>query len=40
MGRAVPSGKRVSDQISMSVSSGPSGRKRYAEALLYIGNTK
>ncbi len=35
-----PSGNRVSDQISISVSSGPSGRKRYEEALLYIGNTK
>ena len=33
-------GTRVSDQISISVSSGPSGRKRYEEALLYIGNTK
>ena len=27
-GRSVPSGKRVSDQISISVSSGPSGRNR------------
>ena len=35
-----PSGNRVSDQISISVSSGPSGRKRYDEALLYIGSTK
>ena len=38
--RSVPSGNRVSDQISISVSSGPSGRKRYEDALLYIGNTK
>jgi hypothetical protein len=30
----------VSDQISIRVSSGPSGRKRYDEALLYIGSTK
>ena len=35
-----PSGNRASDQISMSVSSGPSGRKRYAAAALYIGSTK
>ena len=35
-----PSGKRASDQISISVSSGPSGRNRYEEALLYMGNTK
>ncbi len=35
-----PSAKRVSDQISISVSSGPNGRNRYAEALLYIGSTK
>ncbi len=35
-----PSGNRASDQISISVSSGPSGRKRYDEALLYMGNRK
>ena len=28
-------GKRVSDQISNNVSSGPSGRIRYDDALLY-----
>ena len=33
-------GKRVSDQISNSVSSGPSGRIRYDEALLYWGSRK
>ena len=33
-------GMRVSDQISNSVSSGPSGRIRYEEALLYWGSTK
>src|SRR5262245_27222871 len=38
--RSVASGNRVSDQISISVSSGPSGRNRYDDALLYIGNTK
>ena len=38
--RSSPSGYRVSDQISISVSSGPSGRKRYDDALLYIGSTK
>src|SRR5262245_9954198 len=37
---AAPAGKRVSDQISISVSSGPSGRNRYDDALLYIGSTK
>ena len=30
----------MSDQISISVSSGPTGRNRYDEALLYIGSTK
>ena len=39
-GGSSPSGNRVSDQISISVSSGPSGRNRYDEALLYIGSTK
>ena len=39
-GGSSPSGYRVSDQISISVSSGPSGRNRYDEALLYIGSTK
>ena len=39
-GGSTPSGNRVSDQISISVSSGPSGRNRYEEALLYIGSTK
>ena len=34
------SAKRASDQISISVSSGPNGRNRYAEAPLYIGSTK
>ena len=34
------SGKRVSDQISKSVSSGPSGRIRYDDALLYCGRRK
>ena len=38
--RSPPPANRVSDQISMSVSSGPSGRNRYDEALLYIGSTK
>ena len=33
-------GMRVSDQISNSVSSGPSGRIRYDEALLYVGRRK
>ena len=40
VGGSSPSGNRVSDQISISVSSGPSGRKRYDDALLYIGSTK
>lgn len=31
-------GIRVSDQISNRVSSGPSGRMRYDEALLYWGS--
>ena len=39
-GGSLPCGYRVSDQISISVSSGPSGRNRYEDALLYIGNTK
>ena len=39
-GRSAPSGYRVSDQISINVSSGPNGRNRYDDALLYIGNTK
>ena len=38
--RASSSEKRVSDQSSISVSSGPNGRKRYEEALLYMGSTK
>ena len=37
---SAPSGNRPSDQISISVSSGPSGRKRYDDALLYIGSRK
>src|SRR3954452_6666432 len=36
---SAPSGVRASDQISINVSSGPSGRNRYDEALLYIGST-
>ncbi len=35
-----PSANRASDQISISVSSGPNGRNRYADAPLYIGSTK
>src|SRR5260370_40884006 len=35
-----PPGNRVSDQISISVSSRPNGRKRDQEARLYIGNPK
>src|SRR5207237_4280402 len=38
--RSSPSANRVIDQLSMSVSSGPNGRKRYEDALLYIGSTK
>src|SRR3954452_4358569 len=37
---SLPGGDRVSDQISIIVSSGPRGRNRYDDALLYIGSTK
>ena len=40
LGGSSPSGNLVSYKISKSVSSGPNGRKRYEEALLYIGKTK
>ena len=38
--RSSSAADRVSDQMSINVSSGPNGRKRYEDALLYMGSTK